>query len=348
MMRASAVDLFCGAGGLAHGFIREGFPVNAGIDVDPACRYPFEFNNRARFIEKDIREMTGRELKSLYPSGHTKVLVGCAPCQPFSTYTNGQDSRQDAKWSLLNEFARLAKETRPEIITMENVLNLQRHEIFRAFKQALIDAGYQVSAFEVSCEMYGIPQRRKRLVLFASVFGEIELVPPTHKPGKGLSIRRAIGKLPPIKSGEQSPTDPLHKASRLSNLNLDRIKASRPGGTWRDWDGALVAECHKRASGETYPSVYGRMEWDAVGPTITTQFYGFGNGRFGHPDQNRGISLREGALLQTFPKHYRFVRPGDPVEMKVVGRLIGNAVPVRLGRVVARSIAKHLEGQDDN
>lgn len=137
----------------------------------------------------------------------------------------------------------------------------------------------------------------------------------------------------------------MHAASKLSELNLERIRASRPGGTWRDWPKHLVADCHRRETGQTYPGVYGRMHWDEPAPTLTTQFYGFGNGRFGHPKQDRAISLREGAILQGFPKSYSFIPKGAPVHFKALGRMIGNAVPVTLGEVIGQSIASHLGGQ---
>jgi DNA (cytosine-5)-methyltransferase 1 len=139
----------------------------------------------------------------------------------------------------------------------------------------------------------------------------------------------------------------LHRASALSPRNLRRIRASKPGGTWRDWTDDLVADCHKAETGETYPGVYGRMVWDLPAPTVTTQCHGFGNGRFGHPEQNRAISLREAALLQTFPRRYRFVAPDDPITFHHLGKLIGNAVPVRLGRIIGRSILKHVEALSD-
>lgn len=166
------------------------------------------------------------------------------------------------------------------------------------------------------------------------------MIAPTHKQHR--TVRDAIGRLRPIAAGEQAPRDPLHTASRLSSLNMARIRASIPGGSWRDWPKSLVADCHKAPSGRTYPSVYGRMEWNKPAPTMTTQCFGFGNGRFGHPEQNRAISLREAAILQSFPRNYAFVPPGKPVEFSVVGRLIGNAVPVDLGRAIARSLLNHF------
>ncbi|MDB9494615.1 DNA cytosine methyltransferase [Spirulina major CS-329] len=124
---------------------------------------------------------------------------------------------------------------------------------------------------------------------------------------------------------------------------MKRIRASKPGGTWRDWDEALLASCHRKDTGKTYPSVYGRMEWDKPAPTITTQCFGYGNGRFGHPEQDRAISLREAALLQTFPENYQFLPLGEEPKFYTVGRLIGNAVPVRIGEVLAHTFLKHLD-----
>jgi DNA (cytosine-5)-methyltransferase 1 len=147
-------------------------------------------------------------------------------------------------------------------------------------------------------------------------------------------------------AGGSDPNDSLHRASSLSKLNLERIKASKPGGSWRDWDKSLLAECHRKQSGKTYPGVYGRMEWDTPAPTITTQCFGYGNGRFGHPEQDRAISLREAAILQTFPEDYCFLPHTERISFSRIGRMIGNAVPVRLGEVIALSILSHLRNYD--
>lgn len=146
-----------------------------------------------------------------------------------------------------------------------------------------------------------------------------------------------------LEAGKTSWHDPYHKAAGLSELNLRRIKASKQGGTWRDWPDELVARCHKQESGNSYSSIYGRMIWRAPAPTITTQCCGFGNGRFGHPKQNRAISLREAARIQTFPDDYEFVHPDDPHSITTISRFIGNAVPVKLARVIAKSIKLHLQ-----
>lgn len=156
---------------------------------------------------------------------------------------------------------------------------------------------------------YGVPQTRKRLLLLASKFGDISLIEPEFNSDTHPTLRDTIGKLPEIKAGETYEHDPLHRCRNLSDLNLKRIRQSKPGGTWRDWDDDLLLEAYKKDSGKTFGSVYGRLEWDKPANTITTQFPGIGNGRFGHPEQDRALSLREGALLQTFPLNYEFVAP---------------------------------------
>lgn len=336
-----AIDLFCGAGGLTKGMENAGIDVRLGIDSDPACSYPYNQNNKAQFLLKNVEELTSDELKKSYRRNGIKLLAGCAPCQTFSSYNRKAD-QSDKRWWLLMQFARLIKEISPELITMENVPNLIDQDVFINFLQDLKRANYYVSYQIVNCADYGLPQQRKRLVLLASKFGEIELLSPSDLGVKPITVRDAISNLPSIKAGEVCSKDPLHQSSSLSETNLLRIKSSRPGGTWRDWDKDLVADCHKKSSGKTYPSVYGRMEWDGPAPTITTQYYGFGNGRFGHPEQDRAISLREGAILQSFPQDYKFVAPGETISIKAVGRMIGNAVPVKLGEVIGKSFLAHV------
>lgn len=268
------------------------------------------------------------------------MLAGCAPCQPFSTYAQSRKS-VDNRWRLLLEFLRLAVEVKPEIVTMENVTRLSHKLIWHEFVSVLEKAGYYVDWKEVDCRNFGVPQSRKRLVLLASRLGEIKF-PDKARNVKIKSVRDTIGHLPSIEAGETHPLDPLHVSCTLSEINMRRIKLSHPGGTWRDWPAEAISNCHKRQSGQTYPSVYGRMEWDKPSPTITTQFYGFGNGRFGHPEQNRAISLREGAILQSFPPKYKFIPKCDEITFRKIGILIGNAVPPLLGRYIGRSIMRHV------
>ena len=344
------VDIFCGAGGLTHGLARGGVRVVAGIDVDPECRFPYEANNESHFLELDVRKVSGDQLRSLWASEPHSLLAGCATCQPFSTYgrRKGRQPNSKKKWGLVADFGRLVKESRPDFVTMENVPQLVDHEVFADFISSLSE--YEVWWDVIDCIRYNVPQTRKRLVLLASRLGPIQLTPPIapiDEQAHELTVRKAISRLKPLQAGESDPTDSLHSACRLSTLNLKRIRASRPGGTWRDWHLALVAKCHRKNSGETYPGVYGRMEWDAPAPTITTQCFGYGNGRFGHPEQDRAITLREAAILQTFPGSYRFLRDGEKVRFSVLGRLIGNAVPVQIGETVANSLCEHLSNRRD-
>ena len=339
----SAIDLFCGVGGLTHGLHLGGISVVAGVDLDPQCRFPYEANNNAKFIEKDVRELNGESLRAMWRKGSRTILAGCAPCQSFSTYSRKyRPSLRDEKWELVAHFGRLVKESSPDLVTMENVPQLADHSVFEMFLASLTE--YKVWHGVVECAEYGIPQTRKRLVVLASRLGPVAMLPPPlvderSKP----TVRKAIYHLPKLKAGQYDKVDRMHSACRLSALNLKRIKASKPGGSWRDWDRSLISKCHRRKTGETYPSVYGRMEWDSPSPTITTQCFGYGNGRFGHPDQHRAITLREAAILQTFPDSYRFIKEGDVPKYSTMGRLIGNAVPVRLGEWVAASLIASVE-----
>lgn len=342
MQKISAIDVFCGVGGLTHGMQKAGIGVRAGYDIDPACAYPYEYNNDSQFILKDISDVSSQHLSSWFQQGDIRLLAGCAPCQPFSSYSKGRDARKDRKWPLLYEFSRLIDESRTELVTMENVPDIVNHQVYNDFVKKLKKLGYYVWAKSVFCPDYGIPQMRTRHVVLASMLGPIELIKPTRKPNNYKTVKQTIGKLPSICAGEQHSGDLLHKSAGLSNINLKRIRLSKPGGSWRDWPVSLRAACHKKESGRSYSGVYARMSWDEPGPTMTTQCYGFGNGRFGHPDQDRAISLREAALLQTFPKSYRFTPPGKDIELLPVGRMIGNAVPVQLGKVIGQSLMRHV------
>jgi len=346
MQQYSVVDLFCGVGGLTHGFVREGFNVIAGIDSDASCKYAFEKNNKTQFIEADVAELSGEDITKLYPKGFLKILIGCAPCQPFSSYTNKVKEKNRNQWFLLGEFGRLIEKVQPEIVSMENVPSLASKDVFKDFIELLTSNNYHVTWKNVYCPDYGVPQKRWRLVLLASKLGDINLIPPTHLPEKYITVKDAIGHLPPIGAGDAHVDDPLHRASTMSSTNLKRINSSKPGGTWHDWPESLVAPCHRKRSGNSYYNVYGRMEWDKISPTITTEFTGFGNGRFGHPEQNRGLSLREGALLQTFPRNYEFFEPGTKFHLTHIARYIGNAVPVGLARAIAKSIQIFIDANN--
>jgi DNA (cytosine-5)-methyltransferase 1 len=339
----SVLDLFCGVGGLSHGFRLEGFEIAAGVDIDERFRYGYEENNDAPFLRRDVAAMTAKDVDALFGPADLTVLMGCAPCQPFSSYNQ---KNINPEWQLVEYFGCLICEALPDVVSMENVprlLTFKSGQVFRRFVKVLESSGYNVSWKVVFAPDYGVPQRRSRLVLLASRLGPIEMVPPTHNSMTYRTVRDLIADLPALEAGNVDPYDQLHRSSGLTEKNRRRIESAKPGGTWHDWETDLVTACHKVPTGKGYVSVYGRMPWDEPAPTITTQFHGFGNGRFGHPVQNRAISLREGALLQSFPLEYKFVAPADPIHFSTVGRMIGNAVPVLLARAIARSIRHHIE-----
>ena len=341
-----AVDLFCGVGGLTYGLERAGIQVRLAVDIDEDCEHPIESNTQARFLREDVGRLAASTIRNVFDNAGISLLAGCAPCQPFSTYSRGakrlgrkRRGRGGAEdWNLVARFGELVREAQPDLVTMENVPPLERHSSFADLIGCL--KGYHLDHRIVECRSIGLAQTRKRLVLVASKLGPIR-VPELNRGQK--TVRSEIGTLPVISAGGSDPSDRLHKASRLSAINLARIRASTPGGTWRDWPVALRADCHVRDTGETFPSVYGRMVWDEPAPTITTQCFGYGNGRFGHPEQDRAISLREAAMLQGFPREYSFIPDGEEPSFAKLGRLIGNAVPVTLGEVIGHLLAEHVE-----
>lgn len=347
----SIVDLFCGIGGLTHGFIKEGFQVDAGIDLDLSCKFAFQKNNSSTFIHKSITDLSRSQLLSLYDKTKRKILVGCAPCQPFSVYNSKKKKttrkeNDEEKWKLLYSFSKLIEETRPEIVSMENVPFLMKYakgKVYNDFVKKLQEKKYYVTSYVVNAQDYGVPQRRKRLILFASKHGEIKLIDKSITDKKYITVKDAIGHLPPIEDGVHHPDDALHRARKLSDLNKKRIQATKEGGFWRDWDKSLWLSCHKTKNGKEFHSVYGRMKWNDVAPTMTTYCIGLGNGRFGHPEQDRAISLREAAILQGFPETYELIDPAIPFASQTIARQIGNAVPVGLGVAIAKSIKNHIE-----
>lgn len=350
-MKIEVVDLFCGVGGLTCGLNQSGLKVKAGFDIEKTCKYPYEFNNNAKFFEKDIRKVTGEDINKCYSKNAIRVLAGCAPCQPFSQmsfkYQSDEKTKRenDKRYDLLLEFGRLIEETQPDIVSMENVPKIRNTTVFEKFLETLKTNGYKVDYKVVYCPDYGIPQNRRRFLLLAAKSGNIKLLDKTHSKENYVTVRETIGNLPKIESGQICPTDILHQTAKLSEINLKRIKLSKPGGSWKDWPEELRCECHKKDSGQTYSSVYGRMEWDKISPTMTTQFYCYGTGRYGHPEQDRALTLREGALIQTFPMNYQFTEPNTPFSLKEIAREIGNAVPVRLGEVIGKSIKYFVGGK---
>lgn len=337
-----AIDLFCGAGGLTRGLRRAGWQVVAGLDADGAVAETYRRNNPgSRFIHADLRRFGDdsiRDLARTIPRGEL-LLAGCAPCQPFSKQrrTNGLAKRTDAV--LLNEFARLVAVLRPGVVLMENVPGVALvpgFSAFRRFMKSLNDLGYSCDHGILNARDFGVPQHRRRYAMLAAVT-ERSRLPDPQGDGWGadeLSVRRAIGRFPRIGAGETHPSIPNHCAADLAPQNMARIKATPPdGGSRRDWPERLKLglPCH-RANGVGFSDVYGRMWWDRVAPTLTSRCNSLSNGRFGHPEQDRAISLREAAALQTFPDDYEFFGTKNSI-----ARWIGNAVPVSFAEALGRA-----------
>lgn len=342
----SAVDLFSGAGGLTYGLRKAGIQVEAGIDLDPDAGFAFKANNPdSDYHCWDLGRKNYQSVAKLFRPGKLRLLAGCAPCQPFSKYTNGKDKHRG--WNLLNNFGRLVDRIRPELVTMENVPELARRggEVFEGFLENLRKAGYKVDWDIVDARHYGVPQSRQRLVLLASRLGEISIPQGRFKsPSRWKTVRKTIGRLPALESGAEDPRDRLHVAAKLSEMNMRRVRATpRDGGSRKDWPEELVLPCQKRKSGKGYVSVYGRMWWDRPASTITTLCMGIGNGRFGHPEQDRAITLREAALIQSFPKSYHFWPADQVLNRSAVGRMIGNAVPPKLAEALGEAIVEHVD-----
>jgi DNA (cytosine-5)-methyltransferase 1 len=264
-------------------------------------------------------------------------------------HDGGRESHD--KWGLLDSFREVVEYVEPDVVVTENVPQVRNDDTYHEFVQRLEDLGYAVNDDEnkdVYGPEYGIPQKRRRWVFVASKGDPIDLSGPTYTDeAEYPTVTEWIDHLPALEAGQVDPDREVHRSRELSELNLERIRHMEPGGDWRLWEEGgreeLLADCHQRDSGRSYKAPYSRMRPDEPAPTITTQFYNYGSGRFGHYDteQDRALSMLEGALLQTFPEDYDFFDDWERVGTKNLGRLIGNAVPPRLGEIVGREIAEH-------
>lgn len=340
------IDFFCGCGGTSAGLRDAGMRIVGGIDNDPDSAASFRLNfRRAAVLEQDVSQLQSSDVEGAFSSelGRPRMLSACAPCQPFSKQRTGKPKARDKRAPLLREFQRFVEALEPDLIFLENVPGLQRgagrHRPFRNFVLLLGKLGYQVEFDVVRCEDYGVPQRRRRLILMASRLGPIALPAPTHggKTGRAPStVWDWIGDLPPIQAGGVHPEVRDHRAMRLSRKNLERIAATPLNGSRVGWPEDLVLDCH-RGDHDGHTDVYGRMPRDRPAPALTTRCISLSNGRFGHPEQDRAISVREAARLQTFGPKHRF---GGCMTSQA--RQIGNAVPVLLARRVGDAFARHV------
>ena len=318
------------------------------LDHDVAAKASFEANfPDAHFEFADIRKVSVEAVRSRVEVERSNPVLfsGCAPCQPFTKQNTALPKlKQDERVPLLAYFAQMVERCRPDLVFVENVPGLQKLDAdsqpFGGFLRRLDGAGYEVNYGPITLAKYGIPQRRRRLVLVGSRHGTIDLPGETHGPGspneRYATVRDWIAHLPPIRAGEEHREVPNHRAANLSARNLERIEATPEGGGNRDWPEDLRLRCHKGFSG--YSDVYGRMSWDAPASGLTTRCTSYSNGRFGHPDQDRALSIREAACLQTFPDD--FILEGSMASM---ARQIGNAVPVRLAKLIGYKFIEHLK-----
>jgi DNA (cytosine-5)-methyltransferase 1 len=344
-VKVAVVDFFSGAGGTSVGFRNAGMSIVAGIDndADAAATYRANFPE-ARFFERDIREISGVEIAAVIPPNHATLFSGCAPCQPFSKQNRSRHD-SDPRRFLLSEFQRFVTELLPDFVVVENVPGMQKvgkGGPLDDFIKALKKSGYSVDCGILSAANYGVPQRRRRLVLMAAKGMPIQLPAATH--GEGLlkfsTVRDWAAGLPPISAGETDPNDPDHAAMALSPLNLKRILATAEGKGRESWGEDLLLTCHQEHAGHS--DVYGRLAWDKPAAAMTTRCLSYSNGRYGHPEEARAISLREAACLQTFPRDFKF---SGLITSK--GRQVGNAVPPLLAQRIAEKILKSAADPTD-
>lgn len=350
-----AIDFFSGAGGVTCGFSMAGIDVLAGLDIERKCEQTYTQNNHRldngeiAFICENIASLQEEELMARIPglrrNDDEMVFVGCSPCQYYTNMSTDKTKSEKTK-TLLEDFRRFVDFYRPGYIFIENVPGLQKNpeSPLGRFKCFLKANHYIFDDKVLNAKYFNVPQNRRRYVLIATRIFNGNQHPfklPKEDRGNLKTVREAIGNydiFPPIPSGHIDETGFQHSSAMLSDVNRRRIEmVPHNGGSriaWSDND-ALQLDCYRHHDGHT--DVYGRMFWDKPSPTITTRFLSISNGRYGHPEQNRAISLREGAILQSFPSDYHFY--GN--NMGVMARMIGNAVPPQLARAIARTIIEY-------
>ncbi len=349
---------------MTNGLKQAGIQVLAGIDIDAKCKETYEYNNApAKFIEANIASLEIEILEKGYVADDGSkikiekdddnlLFVGCSPCQYFSIM-NTDKTKSESSRNLLDDFRRFVEYFNPGFVVIENVPGILSHRDspLNNFIDFLSEKDYfSIDRKVIKVCDYGVPQTRKRFVLIASRVKHVFLPEPSKD--STLTVRTFIGdkeKFPEINAGQRDETDFCHTAAGLSEKNLARIALTKPnGGTregWQDTELQLpVYEKHRRNGEFGFQDIYGRMFWDKPAPTITTRFYSLSNGRFGHPEQNRALSLREGATLQTFPPDYVFKQNS----VADISRIIGNAVPPELARKIGMAIQEDKTGYKAN
>ena len=339
-----AVDFFCGAGGLTYGLRAAGVKVIAGIDNDSVCQVAFEKNNAGTlFLKRDVSKYPPPALTAdlkIKKKDDYMVFAACAPCQ-FWTQINTNKRKSEKTQNLILDFKKFVEYFKPGFVFMENVPGISSKKPIKIFIRALQNMKYHVSDKIVDMSLYGVPQKRKRFTLLASRISKISFPKPQKSQ---VAVKNVLGEqngFPPIKAGTKDATDFLHAAARLSAKNIQRLKMTeKDGGDRRGWmtNKRLQLPCYIRKK-NTFSDTYARMRWNQPAPTITTRFTSVSNGRFAHPDEHRGISLREGAVLQTFPKQYQFIE----ANMAATAKMIGNAVPPRFAEIMGKRIIQSIK-----
>lgn len=339
-MAIRVFDFFSGCGGTSAGLQAAGMEIVLGLDIDPDAAASFRSNfPHAHFLAKDLTRLRADHIQPIVSSARKQPILfcGCAPCQPFSKQNLNRRS-DDRRIPLLSHFGRFVRYYRPEFVLVENVPGLQNISAepgpLPAFTALLQRLGYQFVTATIDCCDYGVPQKRQRFVLLASNIGAIGLPLKTHGTGVGQlpfsTVGEWIANLPQLEAGQECSSVPNHRAAKLSPLNLKRIKSTPPGGGRLDWPADLVLDCHAGHSGHT--DVYGRLRMDQPASALTTRCISLSNGRFGHPVQDRALSVREAASLQTFHLSFRFCG-----SLNSMARQIGNAVPTLLAQRLGES-----------
>lgn len=339
MKKPTAIDLFSGCGGLTLGLKQAGFSVLAAIEYDGLAAATYKDNHPAvRMYHADIQKIAARKVMNdlrLKP-GELDLLAGCPPCQGFSVLRtrNGAGQRRDRRNALIAEMLRFARAFRPKAVMMENVPGLSEHGSFLKLCRDLQKLGYKVRWDIKDARHYGVPQRRKRLILVAGLDFDIPFAAESEATK---TVRQAIGSLQkPGESGDALHNLPENRSAKVRKLIRDIPK---DGGSRGDLPASRQLPCHRRIDG--FKDVYGRMAWDQPAPTITGGCFNPSKGRFLHPDEDRAITLREAALLQSFPASYRF-----PISAakETLALMIGNALPPSFTKRHATEIRKAVAG----
>lgn len=353
MSNLKAVDFFCSGGGMSYGMQKAGIKILAGIDVDKNCEKTYTANINAEFIHADVFDLKEKDLKkqlNLKRNDNDLILIGCSPCQFWSIINTDKTKSKKSK-NLLIEFSRFVKYFNPGYVVVENVpgvLKRKKESGLEGFIEWLNSRGYKVH-FEVhNVSDYNVPQNRKRFTLIANRISKNEIHPRRSKEKK-LTVRDVIGKwngFPEIQAGHRDQTDFLHTCAGLHKINLKRLELTEKDGgsriSYAD-NKELAPLCHQNDK-VNFKDTYGRMWWDRQSPTITTKFFSISNGRFAHPEENRAISLREGAVLQSFPKTYIF----KTTSIADTAKMIGNAVPPEYAKAIADALINNHKNAIQN